>query len=67
MEASRKGALKAGGKSIAMSIALPKQEPNLYVTPELTFKFHYFGMRKMHLVITSASFCSFSRRIRHFR
>jgi uncharacterized protein (TIGR00730 family) len=47
MEASNRGALKAGGKSIGLNISLPfEQDPNPYITPALNFEFHYFFMRK---------------------
>jgi uncharacterized protein (TIGR00730 family) len=52
MEAANRGALDAGAPSIGFNITLPhEQEPNSYTTPELTFRFHYFAMRKMHLVM----------------
>ncbi|WP_439575803.1 TIGR00730 family Rossman fold protein [Phreatobacter sp.] len=52
MEAANRGAAEAGAPSIGFNIRLPhEQEPNPYSTPELTFLFHYFAMRKMHLAM----------------
>jgi hypothetical protein len=52
MEAVNRGAADAGAPSIGFNITLPReQEPNAYATPELTFRFHYFAMRKMHLAM----------------
>lgn len=51
MEAANRGAARAGGKTIGMNIALPQaQNPNPYITPDLSFTFHYFFMRKFWLV-----------------
>lgn len=52
MEAANRGAQDVGAPSIGFNISLPfEQEPNAFSTPELTFRFHYFGMRKMHLAM----------------
>ncbi|MEJ0015986.1 MAG: TIGR00730 family Rossman fold protein [Acetobacteraceae bacterium] len=52
MEAANRGAFDAGAPSIGFNITLPReQQPNPYSTPELTFQFHYFAMRKMHLAM----------------
>ncbi len=47
MEAANRGASDAGGKTIGLNIGLPfEQQPNPFITPELSFEFHYFFMRK---------------------
>jgi uncharacterized protein (TIGR00730 family) len=47
MEAANRGATDANGKTIGLNIGLPfEQLPNPYITPELSFEFHYFFMRK---------------------
>ena len=52
MEAANRGAAEAGACTIGLGINLPhEQKPNPYTTPGLTFQFHYFAMRKMHLAM----------------
>jgi len=52
MGAANRGAREAGAMTIGFNIMLPhEQEPNPYTSPELTFQFHYFAMRKMHLAM----------------
>ena len=60
MEAGNRGAFEAGGKSIGLNIVLPhEQAPNPYITPELCFQFHYFGLRKMHFLMRSIGLVCF--------
>jgi len=52
MEAANRGAYEAGAPTIGFNITLPREQtPNPYCTPDLTFRFHYFAMRKMHLAM----------------
>jgi uncharacterized protein (TIGR00730 family) len=60
MEAGNRGAMDAGGASIGLNIVLPhEQAPNEFVTPELCFNFHYFGIRKMHFLIRAKAVAVF--------
>jgi uncharacterized protein (TIGR00730 family) len=60
MEAANRGACEAGAPSIGFNIALPhEQAPNPYSTPALTFRFHYFAMRKMHFAMRAAALVVF--------
>lgn len=60
MEAANRGAADAGAPSIGFNIGLPfEQEPNAFSTPDLTFQFHYFAMRKMHLAMRAAALVVF--------
>jgi uncharacterized protein (TIGR00730 family) len=52
MEAANRGACEAGAPTIGFNITLPaEQKTNPYITPELSFRFHYFAIRKMHLAM----------------
>ncbi|HVX81729.1 MAG: LOG family protein [Devosia sp.] len=52
MEAGNRGARDVGAPSIGLNIVLPhEQAPNLFVTPELSFNFHYFATRKIHFLL----------------
>ena len=60
MEAGNKGAAEAGGISVGLNIVLPhEQAPNAYVTPALSFNFHYFAIRKMHFLMRAEAITVF--------
>lgn len=60
MEASNRGASKARGKSIGLNISIPMEQFfNKYITPELSFEFHYFFMRKFWFVYLTKGFVIF--------
>ncbi|TDR90359.1 LOG family protein [Enterovirga rhinocerotis] len=60
MEAANRGASDIRAPSIGYNISLPhEQGPNPYITPELTFRFHYFAMRKMHLAMRANALAVF--------
>ncbi len=60
MEAGNRGAEDVGGKSIGLNIVLPhEQAPNLFVTPEFSFNFHYFAIRKMHFLMRARAITVF--------
>lgn len=60
MEAGNRGAADVGAPSIGLNIVLPhEQAPNPYVTPDLSFNFHYFAMRKMHFLMRAKAIAVF--------
>ena len=60
MEAANRGAYEAEEVSISLNIVLPQEpEPNPYVTPELSFLFHYFALRKMHFLLRAQGLVAF--------
>lgn len=60
MEAANRGARDAGGRTIGLNISLPhEQRPNPYITPGLSFEFHYFFMRKLWFAHTASALVAF--------
>ena len=60
MEAANRGAAEAGGRTIGLNISLPhEQRPNPYITPALSFEFHYFFMRKLWFAHLSRAMVAF--------
>nr|WP_316651983.1 LOG family protein [uncultured Gellertiella sp.] len=60
MEAGNRGAADVGAPSIGLNIVLPhEQAPNVYVTPEFSFNFHYFAIRKMHFMMRAKAVAVF--------
>ena len=60
MEAANRGAWDVGAKTVGFNIQLPHEQwPNAYITPSLCFRFHYFGIRKMHLLMRARALVAF--------
>jgi hypothetical protein len=60
MAAANRGAFDEGQESIGLNIVLPHEQlPNVYVTPDLSFQFHYFALRKMHFLLRARAVAVF--------
>ncbi|QWD99061.1 LOG family protein [Polynucleobacter sp. MG-5-Ahmo-C2] len=60
MEAANRGAFEAGDLTIGFNISLPReQHPNPYISPGLSFRFHYFALRKMHFMLRARAIVAF--------
>ncbi|MGV3499830.1 MAG: TIGR00730 family Rossman fold protein [Hydrogenophaga sp.] len=60
MEAANRGAHDEGALTVGLNIALPhEQAANPYISPELSFKFHYFALRKMHFMMRAKALLAF--------
>ncbi len=60
MEAANRGAQEAGRRSVGFNITLPhEQHPNAYASPELSFQFRYFAIRKMHFLLRARALVAF--------
>jgi hypothetical protein len=60
MEAGNRGAADVGAPSVGLNIVLPhEQAPNLFITPDLSFNFHYFATRKIHFLLRARAVAIF--------
>jgi uncharacterized protein (TIGR00730 family) len=60
MEAANRGAIEEEQETIGLNIVLPHEQlPNRYVTPDLSFQFHYFALRKMHFLLRARAVAVF--------
>lgn len=60
MEAANRGAFEAGDETIGFNISLPReQHPNAYISPGLSFRFHYFALRKMHFMLRARAIVAY--------
>jgi uncharacterized protein (TIGR00730 family) len=60
MEAANRGAFEAGDETIGFNISLPREQyPNPYISPGLSFRFHYFALRKMHFMLRARAIVAF--------
>jgi len=60
MEAANRGAHETGARTVGLNITLPREQyPNPYITPGLCFRFHYFGLRKLHFLMRARALVVF--------
>ena len=60
MEAANRGAFEKGDKTIGFNISLPREQlPNPYISPGLSFRFHYFALRKMHFMLKARAIVAY--------
>lgn len=60
MEAANRGAFDVNARTVGLNITLPhEQYPNPYLTPGLCFRFHYFGIRKLHFLLRAVALVVF--------
>lgn len=60
MEAGNRGAADVGAPSVGLNVVLPHEQiPNLYITPDLSFNFHYFATRKVHFLLRARAVAIF--------
>jgi uncharacterized protein (TIGR00730 family) len=60
MEAANRGACDEEQESVGLNIVLPHEQlPNKFVTPDLSFQFHYFALRKMHFLLRARAVAVF--------
>ncbi len=60
MEAANRGAHDEGALNVGLNISLPhEQSGNRFISPELSFKFHYFALRKMHFMMRAKALVAF--------
>ncbi|MFM6986973.1 MAG: TIGR00730 family Rossman fold protein [Hydrogenophaga sp.] len=60
MEAANRGAHDQGALNVGLNISLPhEQSGNRFISPELSFKFHYFALRKMHFMMRAKALVAF--------
>ena len=60
MEAANRGAHDVGALNVGLNIVLPhEQSGNRFISPTLSFKFHYFALRKMHFMMRAKALVAF--------